>query len=252
MATTKEQTVAEKLQELYRLQTIDSKVDEIAILKGALPMEVGDLEDEIAGLSKRISRNEESIAELERENSRHHANISESEALITRYEKQLETVKNNREYDALTKEIELQRLEILLSQKKIKETTTQLDAKNETINASRAKLESKLKDLEVKKVELEKIITKTEKEEAKLAKEAEKVRKSIEERLLKSYDKIRSRYLNGVAVAAVERESCGGCFNRIPSQVQIEIAATKKIIACEHCGRVLVDAALVGADVGAD
>ena len=125
MATTKEQTVAEKLQELYRLQTIDSKVDEIAILKGALPMEVGDLEDEIAGLSKRISRNEESIAELERENSRHHANISESEALITRYEKQLETVKNNREYDALTKEIELQRLEILLSQKKIKETTTQ-------------------------------------------------------------------------------------------------------------------------------
>ena len=248
MASTKELTVAEKLQDLYKLQTIDSKVDEIGILKGALPMEVGDLEDEIAGLDKRISRNEGSIGEFENEISRHNGNIKDSEALITKYEKQLESVKNNREYDALNKEIELQRLEILLSQKKIKEIAVKLEAKQETVDASKLRLEGKNKDLEVKKVELEKIIAKTEKEEAKLKKEAEKIRKKIEARLLKSYDKIRGRYKNGLAVAVVAREACGGCFNRIPPQVIIEIGNSKKIIACEHCGRVLVGPELVGID----
>jgi predicted nucleic acid-binding Zn-ribbon protein len=249
MASTKEQTVGEKLQDLYKLQTIDSKIDEIGILKGALPMEVGDLEDDIVGLEKRISRNEESVEESEKEISRHNGNILDSEALIVKYEKQLESVKNNREYDALNKEIELQRLEILLSQKKIKEIAAKLEVKVETVDASKLRLEAKNRDLENKKVELEKIITKTEKEEAKLQKEADKIRKNIEPRLLKSYDKIRSRYKNGIAVAVVAREACGGCFNRIPPQVIIEIGNSKKIIACEHCGRVLVGPELVGVEV---
>ena len=249
MASTKEQTVEEKLQGLYKLQTIDAKIDKIGILKGALPMEVGDLEDEIAGLEKRISRNEEVLADFEKEISRHNGNINESEALNERYVKQLESVKNNREYDALTKEIELQKLEILLSQKKIKGITVQKDAKQETSDVSKLNLEGKNKDLEQKKVELEKIITKTEKEEAKLIREADRVRKKVEDRLLKSYDKIRTRYKNGISVAVVSREACGGCFNRIPPQVQIEIGTAKKIIACEHCGRVLVAPETVGIEV---
>lgn len=249
MATTKEQTVKDKLLDLYKLQTIDKKIDEIGVLKGALPMEVSDLEDEIAGLEKRIEKSDEAIQDLEKEVSRHNGNIKESEALIARYNTQLDSVKNNREYDALSKEIELQKLEILLSQKKIKEIQVQLENKNETIAASRERLDAKQKDLEEKKVELEKIIAKTEKEEAKLKKEGDKVRKNIEARLLKSYDKIRSRYKNGISVAVVAREACGGCFNRIPPQVQIEIGVAKKIIACEHCGRVLVDPVLVGLDI---
>lgn len=246
MATTKEQTVEEKLIDLYKLQTIDCKIDDIGILKGALPMEVGDLEDEIAGLEKRIAKSEEAVEELEKEVARHNGNIKDSEALNVKYETQLEKVKNNREFDALTKEIELQKLEILLSQKKIKATSVQLDTKVETVNASKETLDGKNADLEAKKVELEKIITKTEKEEAKLIRESDRVKKKIEERLLKSYNKIRNRYKNGIAVAVVEREACGGCFNRIPPQVQIEIGNSRKIIACEHCGRVLVGAELVG------
>jgi predicted nucleic acid-binding Zn-ribbon protein len=241
MAAVKEQSISDKLKALYNLQQVDSKMDQIAIMKGELPMEVSDLEDEITGLKTRLKKLESSVSEIELEIARHNNNIKESEALIVKYEKQLDNVKNNREFDALTKEIELQRLEIQLSQKKIRETTSNRDSKKEALDAISAKLNQRTKDVESKKVELHKIIEKTEKEEAKLLKESDKARKDIEQRLLTSYDKIRKAYRNGLAVVTVSRGACGGCFNRIPPQLIIEIGVMKKIIACEHCGRVLVD-----------
>jgi len=241
MATTKDQSIADKLRSLYALQQTDSKLDEIAVLKGELPMEVSDLEDEISGLNTRLRKLEGSIAEIDLEIARHNNNIKEAEALIARYEKQLDNVKNNREFDALTKEIELQKLEIQLSQKKIREATANKEVKVESQTQIASKLEQRMKDVDSKKVELQKIIEKTEKEETKLTKDSEKARKGIEERLLVAYDKIRKTYRNGLAVVTVQRGACGGCFNRIPPQMQIEIGVMKKIIACEHCGRVLVD-----------
>lgn len=239
-----ELSVAEKLTNMYNLQQIDSKIDEIKILKGELPIEVSDLEDEITGLETRNNRLSDSIGEIEKEISNHNGNIKESEALIAKYEKQLDVVKNNREFDALTKELELQKLEIQLSEKKIKEANVNLDAKKETQEASTERLDSKKKDLESKKVELDKIIEKTDKEEQKLMKQSVKARKGIEERLLKAYDKIRTNYKNGLSVVKVERNSCGGCYNRIPPQMQIEIGLRMKVIVCEHCGRILVDDAI--------
>jgi predicted nucleic acid-binding Zn-ribbon protein len=241
MAAVKEQSIADKLRTLYALQQIDSKIDEITVLKGELPMEVSDLEDEISGLNIRLKKLDNSIAEIDQEIARHNANIKDSEALIVRYEKQLDNVKNNREFEALTKEIELQRLEIQLSQKKIREANASRETKKESLDGIQGKLDQRLKDVESKKVELQKIIEKTEKEEVKLAKDSDKARKDIEDRLLASYDKIRKTYRNGLAVVTVARGACGGCFNRIPPQMQIEIGVMKKIIACEHCGRVLVD-----------
>ncbi|MFZ1748906.1 MAG: C4-type zinc ribbon domain-containing protein [Saprospiraceae bacterium] len=245
MAAVKEQSISDKLKTLYKLQQVDSKLDEIGVLKGELPMEVSDLEDEITGLATRLKKLESAVSDIDLEIARHNNNIKESEALILKYEKQLDNVKNNREFDALTKEIELQRLEIQLSQKKIRETTITRDNKAETLGGINAKLNQRNKDLEVKKVELQKIIEKTEKEETKLGKESDKARKDIDTRLLVSYDKIRKAYRNGLAVVTVERGACGGCFNRIPPQLQIEIGVMKKIIACEHCGRVLVDEIIV-------
>ncbi len=237
----KDLSVAEKLRNLSNLQLIDSEIDEIEILKGELPMEVKDLEDDIAGLETRISRLEKNLSDLEGEISRHQNNIKESEALIERYTRQLDNVKNNREYEALTKEQEMQKLEIQLSDKKIKEARYDLTQKEELLTQTKERTEIKQKDLETKKVELAKIIEKTEKEEVKLRKESEKARKVIEDRLLKAYDKIRKTYRNGLAVVQVERDSCGGCYNKIPPQLQLEIGLRKKIIVCEHCGRVLVD-----------
>lgn len=241
MAAVKDQSITEKLQDLYALQQIDSKIDEISILKGELPMEVSDLEDELSGLHTRLKKVENSLSEVEAEILRHKTNISDAEALIEKYTRQLDNVKNNREFDALTKEIELQRLEIQLSQKKIKDIGGLKESKEADIEKIKEKVALREKDLENKKIELQKIIEKTEKEEAKLMKESDKARKKIEDRLLVSYDKIRKTYRNGLAVATVQRGACGGCFNSIPPQMQIEISMMKKIIACEHCGRVLVD-----------
>ena len=245
MAAVKEQSIAEKLKAVYALQQIDSKMGEIAILKGELPMEVSDLEDEITGLKTRLKKLESSVAEIDHEIGRHNNNIKESEGLIVKYEKQLDNVKNNREFDALTKEIELQRLEIQLSQKKIREANVARETKSESLDGISSKLNQRTKDVESKKVELQKIIEKTEKEETKLVKESDKARKDIEDRLLVSYDKIRKTYRNGLAVVTVARGACGGCFNRIPPQLQIEIGVMKKIIACEHCGRVLIDESIL-------
>lgn len=245
MAAVKEQSIVDKLRALHALQLIDSKMDEIGVLKGELPIEVSDLEDEITGLKTRLKKMENGVSEIDTEILNHNTNIKESEALIVKYEKQLDNVKNNREFDALTKEIELQRLEIQLSQKKIREATVARDSKKEALDTLAAKLNQRNKDLENKKVELQKIIEKTEKEEAKLLKESDKARKDIEQRLLTSYDRIRKTYRNGLAVATISRGACGGCFNRIPPQMQIEIGVMKKIIACEHCGRVLIDESIL-------
>jgi predicted nucleic acid-binding Zn-ribbon protein len=237
----KELSVAEKLRNLYELQSVDSKIDEIEILKGELPMEVSDLEDEIAGLETRIAKLGNVVEGLEDEVSNHNANIKEAEALIERYSKQLDNVKNSREYEALVKELELQKLEIQLSEKKIREARQTTEKKQETLDATVERKERKDKELEAKKVELKEIISKTEKEEKVLRKRTEEARKHVEPRLIKAYDKIRESYRNGLAVVHVERNSCGGCFNKIPPQVQLEISMRKKIIVCEHCGRVLVD-----------
>ena len=238
---TQELSVKEKLEGLYALQQIDSKLAEIEILKGELPIEVSDLEDEIIGLETRIAKLKESIESIDSEVSNHKANMAESEALIERYNSQLDNVKNNREYDALTKEIELQKLEIQLSDKKINDTKGGKGIKEDALAKAEERLDGKRKDLETKKVELDKIISKTEKEENKLKRASDKARKNIDERLLKSYNKISSSYRNGLGVVTVNRGSCGGCFNRIPPQQIIEIGVMKNIIACEHCGRVIVD-----------
>ncbi|MEO1259133.1 MAG: C4-type zinc ribbon domain-containing protein [Bacteroidota bacterium] len=234
-------TVEEKLRGLYELQTIDSKIDELEILKGELPMEVSDLEDEIAGLETRYRRINENVEDLEGEISRYQSNIQEANALIERYTKQSDNVKNNREYEALTKELEMQKLDIQLFEKKIREATGALTAKQETLQATKDRLDAKKADLAAKKIELEAIQEKTAKEEEKLRKKSDRAKKKIEDRLLKAYNKIRRSYRNGLAVVTVERSSCGGCFNKVPPQLQLEISMRKKVIVCEHCGRVLVD-----------
>jgi len=242
----KTKTIEERLRALYDLQTIDSKIDEIKILKGALPIEVSDLEDEITGLQTRVSKLNTQLEEIDNNISKHKENIKTSETLIERYNKQLDDVKNNREFEALTKEIELQSLEIQLSEKRIREANDQKEAKAEILNSTTEKKESKDADLVQKKEELEKIIAKTEKEEKTLKNKSDKARANIEERMLKYYDKTRSAYRNGLSVVTYRRGSCGGCFNRIPPQLQIEIGNRKEIITCEHCGRLLVDHEVAG------
>ena len=245
----KELTVNDKLRLLYELQQIDSQLDEIKILKGELPIEVSDLEDELAGLNTRVAKLENNIAEIQEEVKNHQTQIKESEALIVRYEKQLDSVKNNRECDALNKEVALQKLEIQLSEKKIKEIKVQEKEKNDILVITKERLSAKEVDLENKKVELKEIISRTEKDEEKIKAQSEKQAKKIEERLLKAYNKIRASYRNGLAVVPVERNACGGCFNHIPPQTQLEIGLSKKIIACEHCGRILIDKSVVTEEV---
>ena len=240
-----ELSVEEQLRQLYELQLVDSQIDEIQILKGELPDEVQDLEDEIAGLELRIGRIESQIKDLQTDLNSHHAKIHESESAILRYKVQLDNVKNNREFEALTEELEFQNLEIELAEKNIRKANIEMDAKTETLNATLERKEKKRKELEVKKAELEQIIEKTEKDEVALRKKSETARKKIEERLMRAYDRIRTSYRNGLAVVTVARDSCGGCFNKIPPQLQLEINMRKNITACEHCGRILVDDGIV-------
>ncbi|MEO1436101.1 MAG: C4-type zinc ribbon domain-containing protein [Bacteroidota bacterium] len=237
----KDQTVAEKLNYLKTLQELDSKIDELEVLKGELPMEVQDLEDELEGLGTRVANLEGAIKGYQDEINRHIANTKESETLIMRYQTQLDNVKNNREYEALSKEIELQKLEIQLSEKKIKSTKGLMGEKEEVLKHAQQRIDMRNNALEEKKVELEKITAETEKEEVALRKKIDKARKNIEDRLLRAYDKLRGAYRNGLAVVPVERNACGGCFNQIPPQIQMEINQLKKVIVCEHCGRILVD-----------
>ncbi|MBM3921873.1 MAG: hypothetical protein FJ340_01560 [Sphingomonadales bacterium] len=241
MAQVKDFSIQEKLKSLVTLQQIDSKLDEIKILKGELPMEVADLEDEITGLHARLTRIEEEINGVTEFIEQRKAAIKASEALIAKYEKQSENVKNNREYEAINKEVETQQLDVKLAEKHIKDA-------NDDIAEKAVKLEKAKKDIAVKegvlatkKEELEKIIAANEKEEKHLNKQAAEAKKEVDVRLLASYEKIRGNYRNGLAVVPVERDACGGCFNAIPPQKQSEIRQHKKITICENCGRILVD-----------
>jgi predicted nucleic acid-binding Zn-ribbon protein len=241
MASVKEFSVEEKLTSLVRLQKIDSKLDEIQILKGELPMEVKDLEDEIEGLHARQTRVEEEINGISEFIEQKKEGIKEAQALIKKYEKQSENVKNNREFEAINKEIEMQQLEEKLCEKHIKDATEEIAEKAKQLEFAKKAVATKEANLSGKKGELEKIINETEKEEKHYNKLAAEARAHVDERLLTSYDRIRKNYRNGLSVVPVERDSCGGCFHAIPPQKQSEIKLRKKIMVCENCGRILVD-----------
>lgn len=234
-----ESTVASKLEALIALQTIDSKLDEIRRVRGDLPEEVQDLEDEIEGYEVRVRKFDEEVAALNDGIQQRKQAIKDSEGLIRKYEEQQQNVRNNREYDAITKEIELQKLEIQISEKKIKEAHYQIEQKNKEIEGTKHRLDERRKDLDNKKQELEQIVGESQSEEIKLNDEREKAASNIEDRLLSAYNRIRKNVRNGLAVVQVKRDACGGCFNTVPPQRQSDIAAQKKIIVCEHCGRIL-------------
>jgi len=234
-------SVEERLRALYGLQLVDSEIDKIKTLRGELPLEVQDLEDEIAGLETRLGNLREEVVSLEKAVSKKNIEISEAESLIKKYEDQQKNVRNNREFDSLSKEIEFQNLEIELYNKKIKEFTVLIDEKKLVIGESEATVADRQSDLENKKAELDEIISDTQKEEEGLYKKSEKIQSVIEERLLTAYKRIRSNARNGLAVVPVQRDACGGCFNQIPPQRQLDIRSRKKIIVCEYCGRILVD-----------
>ncbi len=241
MSTVKEYSVEEKLSSVVALQKIESKIDEIQILKGELPMEVSDLEDEITGLHARQTRIEEEINGIQEFINQKKNLIKEAEGLIKKYEKQSENVKNSREFEAINKEIEMQQLEMKLAEKHIKDANEEIAEKVVILDKAKKNIGAKEAVLNTKKGELEKIIASTEKEEKHFGKLSSEARAKVEERLLVSFNRIRKNYRNGLAVVPVERDACGGCFNSIPPQRQSEIRQRKKIIVCENCGRVLVD-----------
>lgn len=234
-------SVEEKLKALYELQLINSQMNDIKKLQGELPMEVEDLENEIEGLDGRIDRLGVELKNLDLTIAKYQNQIKDAEALIEKYNKQQENVKNNREYDALARERELQHLDIQLANKRIRETKASVMNKELTIEASNKKLDYKKADLEAKKEALGKIILKSEKDEKKFLNKEKRARKLIPEPLLKAYDRVRNAYRNGLGVVTIERDACAGCFNIIPSQTNLELAQRKKIINCEHCGRIIVD-----------
>ncbi|HVN57314.1 MAG TPA: C4-type zinc ribbon domain-containing protein [Bacteroidales bacterium] len=234
-------SVEERLRALYSLQLVDSEIDKIKTLRGELPLEVQDLEDEIAGLETRLGNLREEVVNLEKSISKKNNEIVESQGLIKKYEDQQKNVRNNREFDSLSKEIEYQNLEIELCNKKIREFNVQVDEKKVIIEESESVLADRKADLDNKRAELEEIISDTQKEEEGLYKKSEKIQTVIEERLLTAYKRIRSNARNGLAVVSIQRDACGGCFNQIPPQRQLDIKSRKKIIVCEYCGRILVD-----------
>lgn len=224
-----------------KLQQIDSQLDEIKKIRGDLPDEVQDLEDEIAGYDTRVGKFVGEFEEIEQNITNKRNTIQEAKKLILRYEQQQLNVRNNREYDAITKEMELQDLEIQICNKKIRELEEQLESKQLQIDETKRVLEGRSQDLEDKKKELDVIISETEVEEQKFEKRRERAVKDIDKRLLNSYNRIRKNARNGLAVVSVKRLACGGCFNMVPPQRQVEIGEKKKIIVCEHCGRILAD-----------
>ena len=230
-----------KLRALYDLQVIDSKVDRIRIIRGELPLEVQDLEDEIAGLQTRLQKFDDEMAAVDSEISAKKNTIEEAKGLIKKYEDQQNNVRNNREFDSLNKEIEYQTLEIQLCEKKIKEFEAQKVQKTDVVEASRQRLEERQTDLDAKKSELDEIVEETKKEEEFLMKLSEKMQGVVEERLLRAYLRIRGAAKNGLAVVPIDREASAGSFIKIPPQKQLDVAARKKIIVDEHSGRILVD-----------
>jgi len=236
-----EVSIEEKLKALNNLQSVDSQIDRIKTLRGELPLEVQDLEDEIVGLQTRLSKFEEECKEFEKSVTGKKAEIKQAEVQIKKYTEQQNNVRNNREYDALSKEIEFQQLEIQLCEKRIREFTLQVNEKKEEIEKARNILDERKKDLDLKLSELKEITEETQKEEDQLKNKSVELEKVIDPRLLSAYSRIRSNARNGLAVVGVERDACGGCFNKIPPQRQMEIKSRKKIIVCEYCGRIIVD-----------
>ena len=244
MATTKELSVEDKLRAIYDLQLIDSRIDEIRNVRGELPLEVEDLEDEVAGLSTRTEKLKADLEVIEDLIKVKKNAIDEHKEAIKKYTKQQETVRNNREFNSLTKEVEFQELEIQLAEKQIKEMKASIEHKKEVITNSREKLEAKTSHLKHKKSELEAIMAETQKEEQFLTEKSAEYQANIEPRLLAAYNRIRSSVRNGLAVVSIERGASAGSFFTIPPQTQVEIAARKKIIIDEHSGRILVDSVL--------
>ena len=234
-------TIERKLVALFGLQQVDSEINKIRIVRGELPLEVQDLEDEIEGLETRIENLKTEVKEIESEIKAKKTAIKDHQSLIKKYESQQQNVRNNREYDSFTKEIEFQTLEIQLCEKKIKDFTAALEHKNEITERTQGLLKDRKEDLKQKKIELNEIVSETEKEEKKLIDKLNDSQKFIEERLLNAYNRIKKNARNGLAVVSVERDACGGCFNKIPPQRQLDIKMHKKIIVCEYCGRILVD-----------
>ncbi|MDM8161938.1 C4-type zinc ribbon domain-containing protein [Labilibaculum sp. K2S] len=244
----KDISVEDKLRTMYEMQCVDSEVDQIRTLRGELPLEVQDLEDEIAGLDTRIANLNNEVKDLVETVAKKKQEIKEAGLLIKKYEAQQMNVRNNREFDSISKEIEFQNLEIELCEKRIKEFTSEIATKKAVIENSDKVFADRKADLEGKKGELDAIVSETQIEEEKLVASSASYRKKIEPRLLTAYSRIRSNARNGLAVVTVERDACGGCFNKIPPQRQMDIRSRKKIIVCEYCGRILVDRFIVDYD----
>jgi len=239
-------TVEEKLEALYKLQTTLSAIDEKRLLRGELPLEVRDLEDELAGLNTRLEKINNEIAEYQDAITQKKGEISKAEVSLQRYKTQLDEVKNNREYDILSKEIEYQTLEIEACNKKIKEAQTRIEERKVDLAENQAIVAERQKDLAQKQSELDDIMQETREEEEALKEKAAEIEKRIEPRLLSSYKRIRKNAKNGLGIVYVQRDSCGGCFNKIPPQRQLDIKMHKKLIVCEYCGRILIDPDLAG------
>jgi predicted nucleic acid-binding Zn-ribbon protein len=244
MAKKKELSVEDRLRALYDLQLIDSRVDEIRNVRGELPLEVRDLEDDVEGFKNRVEKFEENLAEIENQIKSKKILIEEATGLIKKYTEQQKNVRNNREFNSLTKEVEFQELEIQFAEKHIKEFMAQMEQKNAVISSTKERLEERETHLKHKKADLDAILAETEKEEKLLLAKSEDYKKNIEERLVKAYTKIRTNVKNGLAIVPIERGASGGSYFTIPPQVQMEIASRKKIITDEHSGRILVDAVL--------
>jgi hypothetical protein len=237
----KDISIEEKLRALHELQSVVSEVDKIKTLRGELPLEVQDLEDDIAGLKTRLTNLDDEIKNLDTAINNKKIAIKDSQALIVKYTEQQNNVRNNREFDSLSKEIEFQNLEIELSEKRIKEFTIEMSDKKEAVSTSKVQLSEREEDLDRKKNELSEITAETKIEEEKLKSKSEKIESFVETRLLQAFKRIRKNARNGLAVVTIQRDACGGCFNKIPPQRQMDIASRKKIIVCEYCGRILVD-----------
>ncbi len=242
-------SVEERLKTLYQLQIALSAIDEKRALRGELPLEVQDLEDEIEGLMTRVEKIKTEIRDFQKAISMKKGEISDAEASVARYKSQLEEVKNNREYDTLSKEIEFQSLEIELCNKKIREANARIEEKQNELAQNEELISERQEDLDVKKSELEEIIAETRAEEDKLKEKVKDLEAKIESRLLTSFKRIRKNARNGLGVVYVQRDACGGCFNKIPPQRQLDIKMHKKIIVCEYCGRIMIDPELAGVKI---
>lgn len=239
-ATKKEVSVAEKLDALFELQKIDSEIDRIRTVRGELPLEVQDLEDELVGLETRLKKLQDEIKEVDQEAADRKNAMKDAEAAIAKYKEQQNNVRNNREFESLDKEIEFQNLEIKLHEKRIKEAKFAMSGKKEAMEEAKARLDLRKGDLAAKKAELDEIVSETQKEEDALTDKSNKAKELIDARLVIAYNRLRENAKNGLAVVPVDRDSCGGCFNKIPPQRQLDIQSKRKVIVCEHCGRILV------------